>query len=44
VLRNRRLGEGQFLDDFSANAAAFPHEKPQDLHARGMPDRFRELG
>jgi hypothetical protein len=44
VLGNGRLGERQFLDDFTANAAAFPHEKAQDLHTRGVPDRLGELG
>jgi hypothetical protein len=43
VLRNSRLRERQFFDNFPANAAIFPDEESQDLHPRRVADGLGEL-
>ena len=44
VLRNGRLRERQFVDDFSTNAAIFSDEEPQDLNTGRVPDGLGQIG
>ena len=44
MLRHRRLGERQLVDQLAAVAAVTREQQPQDVHARGMPERLCKSG
>ncbi|MGC4087767.1 MAG: hypothetical protein QM756_07695 [Polyangiaceae bacterium] len=44
MLRDGRLRERQLLYDLTANTCVLAHQDAQDLNARWVPERLRQLG